>query len=144
MRSFSAPHEPIQVKFGLWEFFFMLCWNMVMKILKCKNKNLMTSHFGTLYTSSISNFHPLFFHFSYFCLNLSSSHLHASIMHAILSICPTSYNPICNLLHHICHKVFDNWNSAQIIHQKLNSRSIKFKNGLIYYGMEWIYDFIMN
>ena len=43
----SASHELIHVKFGVWGF-FMFYWNIVMKMLKCKNKNLMTSHFGTL------------------------------------------------------------------------------------------------
>ena len=46
--SHSGPHEPIHVKFGVWGFLIMFYWNMVMKMLKCKNENLMTSHFGTL------------------------------------------------------------------------------------------------
>ena len=41
-------HEPIHVKFGVWRFFIMLYRYMVMKMLKCKQKFLMTSHFGTL------------------------------------------------------------------------------------------------
>ena len=41
-------HEPIHVKFGVWRFFIMLYRNMVMKVLKCKQIFLMTSHFGTL------------------------------------------------------------------------------------------------
>ena len=41
-------HEPIHVKFGVWRFFIMLYRNMVMKMLKCKQIFLMTSHFGTL------------------------------------------------------------------------------------------------
>ena len=51
----SGPHEPIRVKFGVWRFFIILYRNMVMKMLKCKQKILMTSHFGTLlkYTYSI-------------------------------------------------------------------------------------------
>ena len=31
-------HEPIHVKFGVWRFFIMLYRNMVMKMLKCKQK----------------------------------------------------------------------------------------------------------
>ena len=31
-------HEPIHDKFGVWGFFIMFYWNMVMKMLKCKNK----------------------------------------------------------------------------------------------------------
>ena len=45
----SGHHEPIHVKFGVWGFFHMFYWNMVMKMLKCKKENLMTSHFSTLY-----------------------------------------------------------------------------------------------
>ena len=37
------------VKFSVWGFFIMFYRNMVMKMLKCKNENLMTSHFGTVY-----------------------------------------------------------------------------------------------
>ena len=44
----SGHHEPIHVKFGVWKFFIMFYWNMVMKLLKCKKENLMTSHFSTL------------------------------------------------------------------------------------------------
>ena len=38
-RHISGPHEPIYVKFGVWGFFIMFYWNMVMKMLKCKNDN---------------------------------------------------------------------------------------------------------
>ena len=48
-RHISGPGEPIHVKFGVWGFFIILFWNMVMKMLKYKNENLMTSHFGTLW-----------------------------------------------------------------------------------------------
>ena len=41
-------HEPIHVKFGVWGFFIMFCWNIVMKMLKCKKENLTMSHFSTL------------------------------------------------------------------------------------------------
>ena len=41
----SGHHEPIHVKFGVWGFFIMFYWNMVMKMLKCKKENLMTSHY---------------------------------------------------------------------------------------------------
>ena len=41
-------HEPIHVKFGVGGFFIMFYWNIVMKMLKCKKENLMTSHFSTL------------------------------------------------------------------------------------------------
>ena len=34
----SGHHEPIHVKFGVWGFFIMFCWNMVIKMLKCKKK----------------------------------------------------------------------------------------------------------
>ena len=37
-------HEPIHVKFGVWGFFIIFYWNIVMKMLKCKKENLMTSH----------------------------------------------------------------------------------------------------
>ena len=46
-------HEPIHVKFGVWRFFIMLYRNMVIKMLKCKHKFLMTSHFGTLFLREI-------------------------------------------------------------------------------------------
>ena len=43
-------HEPIHVKFGVWwGFCIMFYWNMIMKMLKCKKENLMTSHFSTPY-----------------------------------------------------------------------------------------------
>ena len=42
----SGHHEPIHVKFGVWGFFIMFYWNMVMKMLKCKKENLTTSHFS--------------------------------------------------------------------------------------------------
>ena len=45
----SGHHEPIHVKFGVWGFFIMLFWNMVMKMLKCKKENMMMSHFSTLW-----------------------------------------------------------------------------------------------
>ena len=32
----------------VWGFFIMFYWNIVMKMLKCKKENLMTSHFSTL------------------------------------------------------------------------------------------------
>ena len=48
----SGHHEPIHVKFGVWGFFIMLYWNIVMKMLKCKKENLMTSHFSTLWKKS--------------------------------------------------------------------------------------------
>ena len=38
------------VKFGVWGFFIMFYWNIVMKMLKCKKENLMTSHFSTLWS----------------------------------------------------------------------------------------------
>ena len=38
-------HELIHVKFGVWGF-FIIYWSMVIKMLKCKNENFMTSHFG--------------------------------------------------------------------------------------------------
>ena len=44
----SGHHEPIHVKFGVWGFFIMFYWNMVIKMLKCKKENLMMSHFNTL------------------------------------------------------------------------------------------------
>ena len=44
----SGHHEPIHVKFGVWGFFIMFYWNIVMKMLKCKKENLMMSHFSTL------------------------------------------------------------------------------------------------
>ena len=34
----SGYQEPIHVKFGVWGFFIMYYWNMVMKMLKCKKK----------------------------------------------------------------------------------------------------------
>ena len=40
--------KPIHVKFGVWGFFIMFFWNIVMKMLKCKKENLMTWHFSTL------------------------------------------------------------------------------------------------
>ena len=46
----SGHHEPIHVKFGVWGLFIMFYWNIVMKMLKCKKENLMTSHFSTLYS----------------------------------------------------------------------------------------------
>ena len=49
----SGHHEPIHVKFGVWIFFIMFYWNMVMKMLKCKKEHLMTSHFSTLYYVNI-------------------------------------------------------------------------------------------
>ena len=49
-------HEPIHVKFGVWRFFIMLYRNKVMKMLKCKQKILMTSQFGTL----LANLHLFF------------------------------------------------------------------------------------
>ena len=45
----------IQVKFDVWGFFIMLCWNMVMKKLKYKNKKLMPSHFGTLHAGTMKS-----------------------------------------------------------------------------------------
>ena len=45
----SGHHEPIHVKFGVWGFFIMFYWNLVIKMLNCKKENLMTSHFGTLW-----------------------------------------------------------------------------------------------
>ena len=47
-------HEPIHVKFRVWGFFIMFYWNMVMKMLKCKKENLMTSHFSTLCNENVS------------------------------------------------------------------------------------------
>ena len=44
----SSHHEAIHVKFGVWGFFIMLNWNMVMKMLKCIKENLVMSHFSTL------------------------------------------------------------------------------------------------
>ena len=44
----SGHHEPIHVKFGVRGFFIIFYWNMVMKMLKCTNENLKTSHLGTL------------------------------------------------------------------------------------------------
>ena len=44
----SGHHEPIHVKFGVWGFFIMSYWNIVMEMLKCKKENLMMSHFSTL------------------------------------------------------------------------------------------------
>ena len=41
-------HEPIHIKFGVWGFFIMFYWILVMKMLKCKKENLMMSHFSTL------------------------------------------------------------------------------------------------
>ena len=49
----SGHHEPIHVKFGVWGFFIMFYWNIVMKMLKCKKENLMTSHLSTLYDISL-------------------------------------------------------------------------------------------
>ena len=34
----SGHHEPIHVKLGVWGFFIMFYWNMVMKMLKCKKR----------------------------------------------------------------------------------------------------------
>ena len=34
----SGHHEPIHVKFGVWGFFIMFYWNIVMKMLKCKKR----------------------------------------------------------------------------------------------------------
>ena len=45
----SGLHEPIHVKFGVWGFFIMFYRNIVMKMLKCKNENLMTFHTSVLY-----------------------------------------------------------------------------------------------
>ena len=50
----SGYHEPIHVKFGVWGFFIMFYWNIVMKMLKCKKENLMTSHFSTLFSSEMN------------------------------------------------------------------------------------------
>ena len=52
----SDHHEPIHIKFGVWGFFIMFYWNIVMKMLKCKKENLMTSHFSTLYSSCLINY----------------------------------------------------------------------------------------
>ena len=48
----SGPHERIRIKFGVLGFFIiiMIYWNIRMKMLKCKNESLMTSHFGTLWS----------------------------------------------------------------------------------------------
>ena len=51
----SGHYEPIHVKFGVWGFFIMFYWNIVMKMLKCKKENLMTSHFSTLWKSVIAD-----------------------------------------------------------------------------------------
>ena len=45
----SGYHEPIHVNFFVWGFLIMFFWNIVMKMLKCKKENLMTSHFSTLF-----------------------------------------------------------------------------------------------
>ena len=50
----SGHHEPIYVKFGVWGFFIMFYWNIVMKMLKCNKENLMTSHFSTLWCYLVS------------------------------------------------------------------------------------------
>ena len=50
----SGHHKPIHVKFGVWGFFIMFYWNIVMKMLKYKKENLMTSHFSTLWSWTIS------------------------------------------------------------------------------------------
>ena len=44
----SSHHKPSHVKFVVWGFFIMFYWNFVMKMLKCKKENLMTSHFSPL------------------------------------------------------------------------------------------------
>ena len=49
-----GPHELNHVKIGVWGFYIMFYWNMVMKMLKYKNDNLMTSHFSTLWLIMIS------------------------------------------------------------------------------------------
>ena len=46
----SSQHEPFHVNL-VCEGFSLFYWNIVMKMLKCKNENLMTSYFGTLYSS---------------------------------------------------------------------------------------------
>ena len=51
----SGHHEPIHVKLGVWGFFIMFYWNIVMKMLKCKKENLMMSHFSTLLWHSAKN-----------------------------------------------------------------------------------------
>ena len=56
----SGPHEPIHVKFGVWGFFIMFYWNIVMKMLKCKKENLMTSHFSTLLSCEVNKVAPAF------------------------------------------------------------------------------------
>ena len=53
----SSHHEQSHVKFGVWGFFIMFYWNIVMKMLKWKNKNLMMSHFSTLLGYSILSLH---------------------------------------------------------------------------------------
>ena len=68
----SGHHEPIHVKFGVWGFFIMFYWNMVMKMLKCKKENLMMSHFSTLWRTMCVLQTPYHFH-------------HKLILHFIIS-----------------------------------------------------------
>ena len=48
----SGHHEPFHVKFGVWGFFIMFYWNIVMKMLKCKKckkKKIWWRHTSVLY-----------------------------------------------------------------------------------------------
>ena len=48
----SGHHEPIHVKFGVWGIFIMFYWNMLMKMLKCKKKEIWWRHISVLYMMS--------------------------------------------------------------------------------------------
>ena len=66
----SGHHEPIHVKPGVWGFFIMFYWNIIMKMLKCKKDNLMTSHFSTLFiypwtVCTVKCHHSLCFHIAH-------------------------------------------------------------------------------